>query len=146
MLQLLSIISNNFRLLSYKQRIIISYLNKEISKNLNPDSIVRDHSNFIKERIDILENEFTINNINRDYLLKTVYPSKTAQNGLNFLTQELEKYLISCCDIPEILKIFKLIHLLLKENMNEDKINISKNLFENLFPKYNVPNLSILII
>jgi hypothetical protein len=78
---------------------------------------------------------------------KQFVPSKTAQNGLNFVTKDEEVFLSTKEQPIEIIYLFKLIYLYLNEpydaQPDENIINYVINEMEN---KYNVENLSNLLI
>lgn len=103
---------------------------------------------FLHDRINRLTNEIT----NKEQLvkqydpadkfLKPFAPTKTAQNGLNFVTKEEEGNLCKK-EQPEIINVFKLIYILLNESYEElEPQKIIENLIQNLFVKYNVENIS----
>ncbi len=76
-------------------------------------------------------------------IIKQFTPSKTAQNGLNFVTKDEENNLCKKEQPEEILNVFRLVYILL----NEPLINIPpQKLIENLttvvFEKLGVENLS----
>ena len=78
---------------------------------------------------------------------KTFNPSKTAQNGLNFVTKEEETSLATKEQPEEILNIFKLIHIIVNEDYEQIKPDeLIENLTKNIFAKLNVENLSIINI
>jgi len=73
---------------------------------------------------------------------KLFTPSKTAQNGLNFVTKEEESNLVKKDQPIEIINIFKLVYHLLNEDYSDLPQNqIISNLLTNIFPKQKVDNL-----
>jgi hypothetical protein len=75
------------------------------------------------------------------YLDKTFTPSKTAQNGLNFITIQEENNLCTKDQPQEIVNIFKLIYIYLNETIPEE-VNIFDYLMHTLLKKYKADNLS----
>lgn len=76
-------------------------------------------------------------------------PSKTAQNGLNFITKEDEAHLASMYKDPsaeiheDIITIFKVIYILIKQKQDKTVPHlIIDNLINNIMPKYKIENLS----
>ncbi len=67
-------------------------------------------------------------------------PSKTAQNGLNFINKDEENNLITKDQPEEISNIFKLIYFYLNETIPNG--NIIEYLIKNLLNKFNCENLS----
>jgi hypothetical protein len=74
---------------------------------------------------------------------KLFIPSKTSQNGLNFLTKEDENSLAISDQSEEIIYLFKLIYLYLNEPYEHlSDQNVISYLINDLEKKYNVENLS----
>ncbi len=76
-------------------------------------------------------------------MVKMVHPSKTAQNGLNFLTEELEKEMRNSDNHHDVLAIFESVAVLLNKS-NKDLLdgNAIEYVFNNILPRYGVPNIS----
>jgi hypothetical protein len=93
-----------------------------------------------------IENELEQHKIDRNSLNKKLFPSKTAQNGLNFLTKENEKCFINNHSLPEVRNVIKVIYILLKEQYVEieggESFNQVDNLVNNIMPKHKVESLS----
>jgi hypothetical protein len=76
-------------------------------------------------------------------LSKNFIPSKTAQNGLNFVTKEEENNLLTSELPDEIVNIIKLIYLYLDESYDQiDDQKLVDNLVNNIYKKYNCENFS----
>ena len=74
-------------------------------------------------------------------------PNTTAKNGLMFITEEDEKNLIQNEQPHEIIIIFKVILLLLEEDISNIEDNkILKTLFVDIFQKYQVKNIKELFL
>ena len=75
-------------------------------------------------------------------------PSKKAQNGLNFLTKEEEKYLLRKEQSNEIINIFVLILLLLNEEINiqQSSKEFLSNCFNIIYSKYNINTMKQLFM
>ena len=74
-------------------------------------------------------------------------PNTTAKNGLMFITEEDEKNLIQNEQPNEIIIIFKVILLLLEEDISNIEDNkILKTLFVDIFQKYQVKNIKELFL
>jgi hypothetical protein len=78
---------------------------------------------------------------------KQFLPSKTAQNGLNFVTKEEEHSLANKDQPDEIINIFKLVYLYLNEPLEgQTELTIIAHLINELLPKYHAENLSKLLL
>ena len=74
-------------------------------------------------------------------------PSKTALNGINFLTKEEENNLQKKEQIDDVLDIFRVIYIVLNESFeNIQNKDLIENLFVRILPKFKVENLSKYII
>jgi hypothetical protein len=78
---------------------------------------------------------------------KNFFPSRTAQNGLNFITPD-DEHALSIKEQPEvIINMFKLIYLYLGESYDtQTNQTLIAHLINNIQPKYNVDNLSNLFV
>jgi len=73
---------------------------------------------------------------------KLFAPSKTAQNGLNFLTKDEEGNLAKKDQPNEIINIFKLVYVLVNESYEHLPLNqLIPNLLTNIFPKLKIESL-----
>jgi hypothetical protein len=128
-------------------RLIFSKLNRNISLNIKPKDIIKNSFSVIQKRLKlIIGDQFSYDsNIDfdkpEDHVMEKIksFPSKTAQNGLNFLTKEYEN-LIRTEVTPLHQSLFEIIYILILEKIPNE--NIADNLFNNLMPKYGVNSLS----
>lgn len=133
-----------------KERFLFTKSHKLIIENYKPKYIIKDYARLVEIRISILE-EFLNTYIAEpevEYLVsKSFKPSRTAQNGLNFITKEEEENLRNMEYNDEIANIVRIIYILMKQNY--DKVNpemLVENLFSNIFQKFKIENLSIYLI
>ena len=78
---------------------------------------------------------------------KKFSPSKTAQNGLTFVTKTEEENLWKKDQPEEILKVFRIIYLIMNENMEEiAATELIGNLIKNVLPRIQIENLSKITI
>jgi hypothetical protein len=74
---------------------------------------------------------------------KPFAPSKTAQNGLNFVTKDEESNLSKKEQPNEIINIFRLVYMIVGEEYEQFSPNqIISNFITNLLPKLKADNLS----
>jgi hypothetical protein len=74
---------------------------------------------------------------------KVFAPSKTASNGLNFITREEENNLIKKEQQNEVLNIFRSIYIIINESYEGIPSNkIIENLLIGIFQKRKIENLS----
>jgi hypothetical protein len=110
--------------------------------NTNIDSLKYVKYEQYKHKLDQLEKEYrqyvtdteTEESINKQFI-----PSKTALNGLNFVTKDEEKNL-AMKESSDLHYVFKLIYIILKEEIPES--NIIHNLVYNIVPKLGEKSLS----
>jgi hypothetical protein len=107
--------------LPIKQRLQISSLNSFINTNSNPDFIIKTGLEQIHERITQIEAKI----INEDKVYFT--PSKTAQNGINFITKDHIEDILKNSHDETLVDIFKLFYILNGEEYTKPEI------IENLF-------------
>lgn len=109
--------------------------------------------NILRKRIEkiekaILQKDYFIKEYSRDPSIESLInkqftPSKTAQNGLNFVTKGEEESLCSKEQPEEIINIFKLIYILVGQdytNINPQKL--IEHLIVEVFPILGVENIS----
>ncbi len=127
-----------------KQRLIFSSMNKQISQLITPNQIFKDYSECLKEKISELEDDFSLDREDLEPLIKE-YPSKTAQNSMNFITQNSELLLRNNSQDPEVIKLFEIIVILLQQekliDLNDESA-IVEAVFNKLLPKFDCINLS----
>ena len=74
---------------------------------------------------------------------KVFAASKTATNGLTFITKEEENNLIKREQSNEVLNIFRCIYIIINENYEEIPTNkLIENLISNIFQNRKIENLS----
>ena len=137
-----------YRIVNLKERIIFSTLNNKSNLGqIDSKEIILDYYYLIKRSIHSIKKELRENSIDENFLNKISLPSKTAQNGLNFFTKDIEgSFLTSKCE--EVKFIVQLILILLNENyenLNECN-NLEEFFIKIIFPKYKTENLSKIII
>src|SRR5688572_26501831 len=102
---ILSNYTTNLRVVPLKQRLIFSAFNRFVYSNCNLDDIVRNGVNSIKDRIEEVESRIA----NEDKIYFN--PSKTAQNGINFVTnQSIDE--LQRSDNDNIKDLFRLLYIL----------------------------------
>ena len=127
-------------ILQIKEKLKAIYLNKELLSNIVVRDVMEDSGKVIKRRIEQKEKKFTVTEEEKELINKlTSYPSKTAQTGLNFLTNTREKDIINTDDSSSI-ELCKMIFACLGEG-NFDEYTTLKDAYENLFNKYNVKSI-----
>ena len=127
-------------ILPIKEKLKVIYLNKELLSNIVVRDVMEDSGKVIKRRIEQKEKQFTVTEEEKELINKlTSYPSKTAQTGLNFLTNTREKDIINTDDSSSI-ELCKMIFACLGEG-NFDEYTTLKDAYENLFNKYNVKSI-----
>ncbi len=127
-------------ILPIKEKLKVIYLNKELLSNIVVRDVMEDSGKVIKRRIEQKEKKFTVTEEEKELINKlTSYPSKTAQTGLNFLTNTREKDIINTDDSSSI-ELCKMIFACLGEG-NFDEYTTLKDAYENLFNKYNVKSI-----
>lgn len=127
-------------ILPIKEKLKVIYLNKELLSNIVVRDVMEDSGKVIKRRIEQKEKTFTVTEEEKELINKlTSYPSKTAQTGLNFLTNTREKDIINTDDSSSI-ELCKMIFACLGEG-NFDEYTTLKDAYENLFNKYNVKSI-----
>lgn len=122
--------------------------NNEIYTQSNPKQIITDKLDFIQNEIKNKEGLYSqyFNDPQAETLInKQFTPSKTAQNGLNFVNKDEEANLCKKEQADEIINVFRLIYLLIDEKLPEDlaPAKYIDNLLHTILPKLNVENLSI---
>ena len=121
-------------------------MNRKVYNTIHPNEILRDYSTILKEKIEILENQYSFDRQNLDSIFRE-YPSRTAQNSLNFLTQNNEDCIRSLSDNPLVLQLYEIIFILLskcgqtKMNLNSDQSKI-EFVHKEIMPDFECATLS----
>lgn len=77
---------------------------------------------------------------------KTFNPSKTAINSLNFISKEEESNITKKEQTEEVYNILRLLYIILNEGYQDTpSIKLAERLYMEIFPKYKVDNMSILL-
>ena len=100
-------------------------------------------------QIQSIENLFSKYNDIDNYISKTFYPSKTAQNSLSFVTKAEEANLIKKNDLHnDIGLLFKLVYIIIDEEYEDDTPpnKLIENLVNVVFPKYEVSDVKNLLL
>ena len=100
-------------------------------------------------QIQSIENLFSKYNDIDNYISKTFYPSKTAQNSLSFVTKAEEANLIKKNDLHnDIGLLFKLVYIIIDEEYDDDTPpnKLIENLVNVVFPKYEVTDVKNLLL
>ena len=129
-------------------------IEKKIKLILNQNELYKHYSsqNLFKEYYLHIEKEFTeISQLLLKYDMNKICipfsPNKTAKNGLMFISKEDEKNLIENEQPEEIIIIFKVVLLLLEEDISKIENNkILQYLFIDIFQKYKVENIQNLFL
>lgn len=136
-------LKSNF--LSENQKISIIFKNPELYKNFSKKILLKELiSSYETKFINCSEflSKYDLNHINKPFI-----PTKTAQNGLKFITKEEENYLLKKEQPKEIINIFILIFILLNEEYeNIPPEQIISYLINEIYKKYNVDSIRALFI
>lgn len=126
-------------------RLIFCRANKLSYQVYNPCNVLEDYTYVLSDKIVKLESVLSqINKETENLINKPFKPSKTAQNGLNFITKEDEINLANeRIDNHEIINIFKIIFILIRQNV--DKIEpaiLPEILINKVLTRLKIDNLS----
>jgi len=136
----------NYLPLQQRLSILINIKNLSLVKKEVEGMIIKEYDEKIKN------NEKIIDKYQKDTMVdtqvnKVFAPSKTATNGLNFITKDEEANLMKKEQANEILNIFRCIYIVLNENYEKVPPNkMIEYLFTNLFPKKKIENLKSLFL
>jgi hypothetical protein len=135
-------------------RLMFVKSNKMIFKKYPPKEVLSDYSILLSEKLFKLnlylshyENDKEIGHL----ISRSFIPSKTAQNGLNFITKENEIHLIDYEQVAstveesfkDVLDMFKFIYILLHQRYDKvDQKMLISNLINKILPKIKIENLS----
>jgi hypothetical protein len=127
-------------------RFVLALLNKEILKNVDMRKILTARIGEFKKTLSPLQSELNEYSNEEDFEILTTKifnPSKTALNGLNFVTKEEVANLCKKEQAEEIINIFKLLYIFLKEDFSEiENPRIVENFIQNVLPAKNIDGIS----
>lgn len=136
-------LKSNF--LNENQKISIIFKNPELYKNFSKKILLKELiSSYETKFINCSEflSKYDLNHINKPFI-----PTKTAQNGLKFITKEEENYLLKKEQPKEIINIFTLIFILLNEEYEYiPPEQLISHLINEVYTKYNVDSIRSLFI
>ena len=123
-------------------------MRKNVYLEYPPLAVLKDYYFLKQDSIFLLENYLSFYFSNPNYenkIKKNFVPSKTAQNGLNFISKE-DELVLGNSDLSsseEIISTFKIIYILVNQNYkNYDENLLASNLINNIMVKFGVSNLS----
>ena len=127
------------------EKIKLLLMSKELYFKFEIKDVINDYINYYQKEINIINNrinKYDINSINKPFI-----PRKTGINSLNFITKNEEQRLINESSHDYVIKIFKIILIFLKEDINiKENTNIFEYIFNDIYNKNNVSNIKDLFI
>ena len=131
-------ISLNSDVVPYTEKLKLLNLNKEISSQVSTNDIYNDELVNIYNKINLLRQQ-PIEDDEKAILDKiSIYPSKTAKTGLNFLNKQKENELMN--DEIEInKKLLEMIYISCGDQLKDNQT--LKDSYQQLFKKYNVDSI-----
>ena len=122
------------------QKIRLIFSNPELYKNFSKKLLLKELiSSYETKYIKCSEflSKYDLNIINKPFI-----PTKTAQNGLNFITKDEEGYIMKKEQPQEMISLFTVIYVLLNENYEQiEPQRIISNLFTEIYAKYQVDTI-----
>ena len=135
----------NSPILPLEDKLKVSYLNHEISSRIIPVNLINDSIEQIKSNVNKKTQDNNTDNLNvkeMELIEKlSLYPSKTAQTGLNYLTPERETELINN-DSDVSKQLLNMIYSCLNKNYSQSAS--VKESYDTLFQQYNVNSIKSL--
>jgi hypothetical protein len=122
---------NKSEVFTLNEKIILSYLNKDILSHIHPKQILLNSIDDINNRIHSLETNTNSIKDNESINKLISYPSNTAKTGLNFLSKHKEKELMSQSDDKCNKELLKMIITCL--DVDESVLNVHQNPIENVY-------------
>lgn len=136
----------NTNFIEVKQRYNLTISHPAIKNSFDFKLILSEKIIELEKRLDSLNEIYgkqLDDNITSALISKLFSYSKTASNGLNFLTKDEESNLCKKEQSEDILDFFRIIYIVLNENYSDIPNNkLIENLFSNVLPKLKVENLS----
>ena len=135
----------NSPILPLEDKLKVSYLNHEISSRIIPVNLINDSIEQIQSNVNKKTQDNNTDNLNvkeMELIEKlSLYPSKTAQTGLNYLTPERETELINN-DSDVSKQLLNMIYSCLNKNYSQSAS--VKESYDTLFQQYNVNSIKSL--
>jgi hypothetical protein len=134
-----------------KTRLLFSRINKNVHREYPLKTVLKDYSYLLNTKLKYLENYLTIYFSHPETerkISKIFTPTKTAQNGLNFISKQDELNLPKEDFTPlqgylEIMNIFKIIFILLKHNYEKyEEKELPSVLINKIMTKFSIENFS----
>ncbi len=108
--------------------------------------MLKNYSQLLDRKINKLEDEVKLNmNDNKRYN-KGFKPSRTAQNSLNFITQEDENNLLNITPTDDVCDIVKIINILIRNSEVVPKDQMMSNLLTQTLPRLSLNSLSKILL
>ena len=140
----------NSKILDLKSRFLLILSSKKLKQNFEIKSLLTEKLNESEASLLKLEENYGkyLDDPTVSYLLTKVFlPSKTAQNGLTFVTKDEEANLCKKEQPEEILNVFRIIYTLINEKYDHlEPGRLIDNMVNTILPKIQVENLSKIII
>lgn len=134
-----------------KTRLLFSRLNKNVHREYPLKTVLKDYSYLLTGKLKYLENYLTIyfSHAETERKISKIFtPSKTAQNGLNFISKQDElnfpkEDFTHLQGYVEIMNIFKIILILLKHNYEKyEEKELPSVLINKIMTKFSIENFS----
>jgi hypothetical protein len=118
----------------------------KIKSNYEIKSIIQEKLDIINEKIEQFEEKYCkyFNDTSvQNQIAKVFTPSKTANSGLAFVTKDEENNLCKKDQPEEILNVFRIIYLVINEDLDSIPPNkLIDNLINSIMPRVGVDSLS----
>lgn len=136
----------NSDVLDLKYRYLISTSIPKIKENFNFKNLISRKIFYLEQSLNKLDADYAkyFDDPTVSYLISKMFnPSKTAQNGLTFVTKEEETNLCKKEQPEEILNVFRIIYIIINEDYEVIQSNkLIDNLINVVLVKIKVENLS----
>ena len=136
----------NSEMLELKNRYLIASTVPKIKTNFNFKGLINEQIKSLEVSLNKFETDYAkyFDDPTVSYLISKMFnPSKTAQNGLTFVTKEEEAILCRKDQPEEILNVFRIIYIIINEDFEPVAPNkLIDNLINVVLPKIKVENLS----
>jgi hypothetical protein len=136
----------NSEIMDLKNRFLIASTIPKIKSNFDFKNLISKKIQLLEQSFNKLETEYAkyFDDPTVSYLISKMFnPSKTAQNGLTFVTKEEEANLCKKDQPEEILNVFRIIYIIINEDFESVQPNkLIDNLINVVLAKIKVENLS----